>query len=220
MTYRNPYRTPPDDAPSSSDPDELGRLLDLMPASGRMTCKLVSRPEQRGVIDAPFPVPWDQNRLIAINFNLWNQLPRPQRDLLFLRTVSWVTGIRWFKFDLYQGGVAVGLLGTLVELFQGDAMGVVAAGGLTALAGTQIWRKTRSAQTELDADETAIRIALRRSYTEVDAARHLHAAIEAVARLEGRPSLSFTELLRSQNLRAIAGLSPMGVPQNVRNQEG
>jgi hypothetical protein len=185
-----------------------------------MTCKLISRPEQREVIDAPFPVPWNQNRLIAINFNLWNQLPRPQRDLLFLRTVSWVTGIRWLKFDLYQGGVAVGLLGTLVELFQGDAMGVVAAGGLTALAGTQIWRKTRSAQTELEADEAAIRIAQRRNYTEIDAARHLHATIETVARLEGRPSLSFTELLRSQNLRAIAGLSPLGVPQSVRNQEG
>ncbi|HHP7244121.1 MAG TPA: DUF3318 domain-containing protein [Elainellaceae cyanobacterium] len=219
MTYRKPYRTPPDDSPPG-DPDELGRLIDLMPASGRMTCKLISRPEQREVIDAPFPVPWNQNRLIAINFNLWNQLPRPQRDLLFLRTVSWVTGIRWLKFDLYQGGVAVGLLGTLVELFQGDAMGVVAAGGLTALAGTQIWRKTRSAQTELEADEAAIRIAQRRNYTEIDAARHLHATIETVARLEGRPSLSFTELLRSQNLRAIAGLSPLGVPQSVRNQEG
>jgi hypothetical protein len=43
----------------------------------------------------------------------------------------------------------------------------------------------------------------------------LLSAIEAVAAIEGR-SLNFTELLRSQNLRSIAGVSPVGVPDRAR----
>ncbi len=203
--------------PVDSDP-EMGRLLDLMPASGRMLCKLGSQPIQSVVINAELPVPWNRNREVCINFDLWNQMPRPQRDLLFLRTVCWSTGVRWFKPDLYRALTLTGGVGVLVEAAQSDAIGVLVAGGLAALAGTQIWRQSRGTQVELDADEAALQVAQRRGYSEVEAARHLAAAIETVARIEGRPSLSFTELLRTQNLRAIAGLSPVGVPESVRNQ--
>ncbi|XGW00068.1 MAG: DUF3318 domain-containing protein [Leptolyngbya sp. BL-A-14] len=198
------------------NPDfEMRRLLDVMPASGRMVTKLVSKPEQRLVIDSTFPMPWVRDRPIWINFDLWDRLSRPQRDLLILRTVSWLTGVKWFRPSLYQGVVAAGIVGGLVELVQGDPVGIIAAGGLTALAGTQIWRSNRSTQTELDADEAALRVAQRRGYEEGEAARHLLSAIEAVAEIEGRP-LNFTELLRSQNLRSLAGLSPVGVPDRVR----
>jgi hypothetical protein len=220
MTYRKPSRNRQGSpSPTSFESDELGRLIDLMPASGRMWCKISSKPEQDKVIDLEFPLPWNLNRQITINFNLWDQLSRPQRDLVILRTVSWATGIRWLKFDLYQGVAAIGLAGTLVELVQGDIVGVVVAGGLTAFAGTQIWRKNRSVQVELDADEAALLIAQRRGYTDAEAARHLLSAIEAIARLEGRPNLSLTELLRSQNLKAIAGLSPVSVPEQMRQTE-
>jgi hypothetical protein len=40
--------------------------------------------------------------------------------------------------------------------------------------------------------------------------------IETVAQLERRPSLDFTELIRAQNLKAIAGLSAVGVPDTVK----
>jgi hypothetical protein len=65
------------------------------------------------------------------------------------------------------------------------------------------------------ADEAAIRIAQRRGYTESDAAHHLLSALDAIAEIEGRPSLNFTELLRCQNLRAIAGLSTVAVPDRL-----
>ncbi|MCF3424469.1 DUF3318 domain-containing protein, partial [Escherichia coli] len=68
----------------------------------------------------------------------------------------------------------------------------------------------------LNADEAAIRVAQRRGYTETEAAEQLLSAIETVAQLEGRPSLNFTELIRSQNLRALAGLSPVGVPNALK----
>lgn len=195
---------------------EIRRLLDVMPASGRMMTKIVSKPEQRQVIDSSFPLPWNQERPIFINFDLWRRLSKPQRDLLLLRTVSWLTGVKWFKPDVYQGVVLAGLLGAMVELVQGDAVGVVVAGALTAIAGTRIWRITRSQESELNADEAAIRVAQRRGYSEIEAAEHLLSAIEAVAQIEGRPSLDFTELIRCQNLRAIAGLSPVGVPDGLK----
>jgi hypothetical protein len=168
------------------------------------------------VIDAPFPKPWMMERPIWINFELWGDLAEPQRDLLILRTVSWVTSVRWFRPNLYQGVIVAGFLGALIEAVQGDAVGMLAAGSLSAIAGTQIWRDNRSTQKEMDADETALQVALRRGYSNTDAARSLLAAIEAVAEIEGRPSLSFLELLRCQNLRAIAGLSPVGVPADLK----
>jgi hypothetical protein len=197
---------------------EIRRLIELMPASGRMLTKIVSKPQQHTVIESPFPLPWSQERPIYINFDLWRRLPKPQRDLLLLRTVTWLVSVKWFKPDLYQGVVLAGLLGGIVELAQGDAVGVVVATGLSALAGTQIWRGTRSSQSELDADETAIKVATRRGYTETEAAEHLLAGIEAVAKIEGRSGLNFTELLRSQNLRAIAGLSSVGIPDTVKQE--
>jgi Protein of unknown function (DUF3318) len=196
---------------------EIRRLLDVMPASGRMMTKIVSKPEQSKVIDCQFPMPWNQSRPIWINFDLWRRLSKPQRDLLLLRTVSWLIGVKWFKPDVYQGVVVAGLLGGTFQFAQGDGMGIVVAGGLSAIAGYQIWRNSRNSQSQLNADEAAVKIAQRRGYDETEAARHLLAAIEGVAQIEGRP-LNFTELVRSQNLRAIAGLSPVGVPNSIKQE--
>jgi hypothetical protein len=197
---------------------EIRRLLDVMPASGRMLTKIVSKPEQSQVIETNFPVPWSSERPIFINFDLWRQLSKPQRDLLLLSTVSWLIAIKWFKPDVYQGVIVAALLGGVVELVQGDAVGVVVATGLSAIASTQIWKASRSSQSLLDADEAAIRIAQRRGYTETEAAQHLLSALEAIAQIEGRLSINFTELIRCQNLRAIAGLSPVGVPEQLKKE--
>ncbi|WP_353930490.1 DUF3318 domain-containing protein [Okeanomitos corallinicola TIOX110] len=193
---------------------EIRRLLDVMPASGRMMTKIVSKPEQKKVIDAAFPLPWSQERPIYINFDLWRRLTKPQRDLLLLYQVSWLIGIKWIKPDIYQGVVLVGLLGGVIEAAQADILGVVIAGGLSAVAGTRIWKMNQSQEAEITADKTAIRIAQRRNYSEVEAAEHLLTAIETVAKIEGRSGLDFNELIRCQNLRAISGLSPVGIPNN------
>ncbi|MDF5736854.1 MULTISPECIES: DUF3318 domain-containing protein [unclassified Nostoc] len=193
---------------------EIRRLLDVMPASGRMTTKLVSKPQQAKVIDASFPQPWNQARPIYINFDLWHRLTKPQRDLLLLHMVSWLTGVKWFKPDIYQGVVLAGLLGGFLEAAQSDVVGVAVAGGLSAIAAWRIWRTNKSQESELNADAAAIRIAQRRGYSEAEAAQHLLSAIEAVAKIEGHSSLNFTELIRCQNLRAIAGLSPVGMPES------
>ncbi len=195
---------------------EIRRLLDLMPASGRMMTKIVSKPEQRQIIASPLPLPWQQQRQVYINFDLWRRLSKPQRDLLLLSNISWLTGIKWFKPDVYQGVVLAGILGATVELVQSDPVGVVIGAGLSAFASAQIWRNSRSSKVELEADETAIKVAQRRGYSETEAAGYLLSAIETAAQIEKRPSLNFVDLIRCQNLRAIAGLSPVSVPPAER----
>ncbi|MFM2064135.1 MAG: hypothetical protein RLZZ507_3806 [Cyanobacteriota bacterium] len=195
---------------------EIRRLLDVMPASGRMMTKILSKPDQEKVIDAAFPLPWSQERPIYINFDLWRRLTKPQRDLLLLYQVSWLTGVKWLKPDIYQGVVLAGLLGGVVEAAQSDVVGIIIAGGLSALAGVRIWRINQSQASLLKADTTAVFIAQRRGYSEAEAAQHLLTAIETVAKIEGRFGLDFNELIRCQNLRAIAGLSPVGIPDNYQ----
>lgn len=195
---------------------EIDRLLDLMPASGRMLTKLVNKPEQPVVIAAKFPLPWTEIRPITINFDLWEKLPQPQRDLLLLHTVCWLIEIRWVKPNLYSGLAAVGLAGMALELLLADAAGVVTTGGLVAFAGTQIWRKNRNLSALQAADEAAIQVAQRRGYTEADAAKFLLEGIAAAADIEGR-ALSVAELVRSQNLRSIAGISPLNQAETLQN---
>lgn len=198
---------------------ETSRLLDVMPASGRMMTKIVGKPQQPKIIETSFPLPWKNDRTIYLNFDLWMNLPKAQRDLIILRTVSWLCGIKWFKPSLNQGILAVGLVGIISEITEADVVGILVAGGLSAIGLTRIWQSNNSIQTELAADEMAIRVAARRGYEEAEAASYLLKGIENVARIEGRNNFDFTELVRCQNLRAIAGLSPVGVPEKVRKEE-
>jgi hypothetical protein len=62
---------------------EIGRLLDLLPASSRMKLRVIPQPHQTEVLTAPFPWPWRTEWPVSINFQLWQNLTEPQRDLLF-----------------------------------------------------------------------------------------------------------------------------------------
>lgn len=185
---------------------EIRRLLDIMPASGRMMTKIVSKPEQKKVIDADFPLPFINDRPIYINFDLWRKLTKSQRDLILLHQVSWLTAIKWLKPNINQGVVVLGLLGGIFEATQADIIGIAISGGLTALAAVRIWQNNKSQDSLLNADLAAIKIAQRRGYSEVEAASHLLTAITAIAEIERRSGLEFSELIRIQNLRAIANL--------------
>ena len=194
---------------------EIRRLLNVIPASSRMTVKIVSKPKQPKVIDATFPLPWTRERVISINFNFWSSLPQPQRDLLILQKVSWLTQVKWFQPQIYQGVAIAGLVAGVMESAQGDVLGVGVATGLSAMALLRIWRGNKSSELDLNADLAAIAIAQRRGYSETEAAEHLLSAIEAIAGIQKNGSLDFNELIRCQNLRAIAGLSSVGIPKSI-----
>lgn len=193
---------------------EINRLLELMPASGRMYCKIVSNADQPQVIAVKLPRPGQEIRPISINFELWDRLDQLERDLLLLQAVSWLTSIHWFKPDFYHGLVALGSIGLLLELLQTNWAGTITLGGLTAFAFAQVWRKNRSTQVEMLADEKAVKVASRRGYTQAEAAQALAKAIGTIAQIEGRSELTFTEVLRRQNLQAIAAPANLAPPNN------
>ncbi|WP_448527526.1 DUF3318 domain-containing protein [Parathermosynechococcus lividus] len=183
---------------------EIRRLLDLMPASARMRCKLVSRPQQAQVITYRPALPWG-DRPIEINFRLWSRLDTRERDLLILRAVAWFNATGLIKLDLYQGVTVAGALGTVLQFLQADAVGAIVAGGLTAFGALQVWQNTRGVAVEVAADRHALQLAQRRGYSETEAAAALLAAIEHVATLERRPVLEVNDLIRTQNLRQLVG---------------
>lgn len=193
---------------------EISRLRELMPASARMKTKLMLNDRQLNVIKAEFPRPWQQAHAVSINLDLWHQLSVSDRDLLFLRTVCWVTLANLLKPNWYQAVTGAGLAGGVVELLQGDAVGVVAAVGVAALAGWQIWRGVNGPQIDIAADDKAVQVAQRRGYEQSDAAAALIRAIEAVPTLEGRQVLTVNELIRCQNLRVQTGRSEFPVPES------
>ncbi|MBD0268461.1 MAG: DUF3318 domain-containing protein [Cyanobacteria bacterium Co-bin8] len=196
------------------DPNaEINRLRDLMPASGRMKTRLMLSESQPGLISADVPRPWNQTHPVTLNLALWQQLTEPQRDLLFLRTICWVTAVNLLRPSWYQGLAATGIVGTLFELSQGDAVGVLTAAGLATLAGVQLWRTSRGVRVETAADEKAVEVAQRRGYTAAEAAQALLTAIETVPSIEGRSGLNAIDLIRCQNLRSLAGFSPAPLPE-------
>lgn len=197
------------------DPNaEINRLRELMPATGRMKTRLQLNDAQPRLIGAAVPRPWQTTYPITLNLRLWEQLTQPQRDLLFLQTLCWVITVNLVKPDWYQGLAAVGLLGGLFELSRGDALGLVAAAGLTTFAGLRIWRTHQGIQADIAADEKAVQIAQRRGYTQAEAAQALLTALEAVPRIEGRSGLSATDLVRCQNLRTLVGLAAAPLPKS------
>jgi Protein of unknown function (DUF3318) len=198
------------------DPNsEINRLRELMPATGRMKTRLLLDDSQPCLITAAVPRPWQATHPISLNLSRWQQLSLPQRDLLFLRTVCWVIATNLLRPDWYQGLALTGLAGTLFELGRGDALGLVAAAGLTAFSGVQIWRSSHGITAEMAADQKAVEVAQRRGYSQAEAAAALIGALEALPQAENR-SLKVSELVRCQNLRSLADLAVAPLPSHRR----
>lgn len=195
--------------------EEISRLRDLLPASWRMTTSIKSKPEQLEAISSSQILPWTKGIQIGINFRLWRQLAEAERDLLVLHNISWRLQTKWLQTGAYQGVAAMSLVGGIVEAVQGDVTGIAIAILLGTIGINQIVRGNKSSQVQVQADNEAIEIAQKRGYGEAEAARALLEAIPAAARLMGRNTPEFTELIRCQNLRAIAGLSKTPIPDGV-----
>ncbi|PZU93712.1 MAG: hypothetical protein DCE90_16165 [Pseudanabaena sp.] len=197
--------------------EEIARLRDLLTASWRMQTAIKSKPEQIELISSSEILPWQKGTQVNINFRLWRQLPEAERDLLLLHEISWREQTKWFQVGVYQGVAAMALLGGVVESLQGDVTGIAIAFLLGTVGVNQVLRANKSSQVKLAADKEAIAIAQKRGYREAEAAKAMLEAIPNAARLSGRSSPEFTELIRCQNLRAIAGLSKTTVPETSTN---
>ena len=197
--------------------EEIARLRDLLPASWRMTTSIKSKPEQIELISSSQILPWAKGTEIEINFRLWRQLVEAERDLLLLREISWRQQTKWLQVGIYQGVGAMAVVGGIVESVQGDVTGIAIAILLGTIGINQILRGNKSSQVQVLADNEAIAVAQKRGYGEAEAAKALLEAIPAAANLSGRDKPEFTELIRCQNLKAIAGLSKTTIPDKSIN---
>ncbi len=195
--------------------EEIARLRDLLPASWRMTTSIKSKPELSKPIASLPILPWQKGTQVNIDFRLWRQLPEAQRDMLLLYEVSWRQQTKWLQTGAYQGVAAIAIVGGIIETVQGDVTGIAIALLLGTIGINQILRTNQSSQVQVQADNEAIEIAQKRNYSQIEAARALLEAIPAIARLMGRSTPEFTELIRCQNLRAIAGLSKTTIPDTI-----
>ncbi len=195
--------------------EEIARLRDLLPASWRMTTSIKSKPEQSKPITSLPILPWQKGTQINIDFRLWRQLPEAQRDMLLLYEVSWRQQTKWLQTGSYQGVAAIAIVGGIIETVQGDVTGIAIALLLGTVGINQILRTNKSSQVQVQADNEAIEIAQKRNYSQVEAARALLEAIPGIARLMGRNTPEFIELIRCQNLKAIAGLSKTTIPDKI-----
>ena len=195
--------------------EEIARLRDLLPASWRMTTSIKSKAELSKPIASLPILPWQKGTQVNVDFRLWRQLPEAQRDMLLLYEVSWRQQTKWLQTGVYQGVAAIALIGGIIETVQGDVTGIAIALLLGTIGINQILRTHKSSQVQVQADNEAIEIAQKRNYSQVEAARALLEAIPAIARLMGRSTPEFTELIRCQNLRAIAGLSKTTISDTI-----
>jgi hypothetical protein len=159
-------------------------------------------------------LPWQKGTKININFRLWRQMAESHRDLLLLQEISWRQQTRWLQTGAYQGVAASALVGGIIEAMQGDVTGMAIAMLLGTIGINQILRNNKGSQITIKADREAIEIAQKRGYREDEAARGLLEAIPMAAKLAGRDQPEFTELIRCQNLKAIAGLSKTTMPES------
>jgi hypothetical protein len=194
---------------------EILRLRDLLPASWRMHTEIKGGRDQNQVINSKAITPWNSAIKIYISFGLWFKLTESQRDLLFIREVSWRQTSKWFKLETYQLATLAAVIFTIPEVVQFDPAGMSLGFLFTTVAVKQVLKQTKSSKVQVDADNEAIAVAQTRGYTEVNAARSLLDAIKIVAKLENRGAPDFVDLIRCQNLRAIGGLSAVGVSGNL-----
>ncbi|MFN3926628.1 MAG: DUF3318 domain-containing protein [Pseudanabaenaceae cyanobacterium] len=194
---------------------ETARLKDLLPASWRMRTTIKPSLVPYQVITSSALPPWRNPLKVEINFALWSELALVERDLLFLREVSFDHQRNWLKFGVFQSLFILSLVGSLLQFNQGDLTGTAIALGLGSVSAWQVWRQTQGVAVQLSADWEAIQVAERRGYTQTTAAQALLASMARVAEIEGRTTPDFVELIRSQQLKVLAGLSDISIPSEV-----
>ena len=196
--------------------EEISRLRDLLPASWRMTTAIKPQ-EEMELISSSQILPWQKGTQVLINFRLWRQLPESYRDMLLLHEISWREQTRWVQLGVYHGVTALSVIGGIVETVEGDVTGIAIALLLGTIGINQILRSHKSSQMRVQADNEAIAVAQKRGYREIEAAKAMLEAIPAAAKVSGRSIPEFTELIRCQNLKAIAGISKSTIPNTAIN---
>lgn len=199
MSYSDYYTSP------GLDPQEVDRLLDLLPASMRDHVQILIAPDsQRSVIKGRRQLPWQRQMRLYIKPYEWQQFTPNQRASLFLHKVGYYSRNNSRQLDFYMAIVALGGLSLVFEAAQQDPVGVTVSGGLSGLALWQLRRDQTSDRRLLAADAYAVDRLVLRGVPRLQAVEALGQALHVEARLEGRSGNDLLDVLRYQNLKRLA----------------
>ncbi len=120
---------------------------------------------------------------IQIDMPKWDQLAIDQRNLLFWHEVARIQADTIPKDGWEMAALAIGLGGTVGELWVQDGLLLVLALGLSGVAGFRLYQKNnseRSLKEATEADEKAISLATRFGYTLPNAYKSLGSALKTL----------------------------------------
>jgi hypothetical protein len=178
-------------------PPELQAWVKVIQADG-VRPKLISCEEAGG-----------DEVVILVDMPKWERLPEDQRNLLFWHEVARIQNDNVPKDGWEIAALAVGLGGAVGELWVQNGALFLAAVAVCAVAGFQLWRKgtgKKDIRRLIEADQGAIRLALKNGYKLPDAYKSLGTALKTLlSQAKGRQKVILEarlEALRADAARA------------------
>jgi len=162
---------------------EFRRLQGLLPGEMRGWVTIVPATAMNPPVITAEEVDKDQVE-VQIDPVRWEQLALDQRNLLFWHEVARIQNDSLPKEGWEMAALAIGLGGTVGELWVQDTLLLLLSLGLTGFAGYRLWRrhqKQNALKLAFQADEQAIRLATQYGYSLPNAYKSLGSALKLLA---------------------------------------
>jgi hypothetical protein len=185
---------------------EARRLEGLLPPELQAWVKVISADGVRPKLVTSEEAGGDEV-VILIDMLRWERLAEDQRNLLFWHEVARVQNDTIPRDGWEVAALAIGLGGAVGELWVQNGLLFMLALGICAVAGFQLWRKgstKRDIKDLTEADQGAIKLALRNGYAMPAAYKSLGSALKILIR-ESNQRRERTKLeMRLETLRSEA----------------
>jgi Protein of unknown function (DUF3318) len=167
---------------------ESRRLNELLPSELQAWVKIMAADGVRPKLIASEEAGRDEV-VILLDMLRWERLAEDQRNLLFWHEVSRVQNDTVSRDGWEVAALAVGLGGAVGELWVQNGLLFMLAVGVCGVAGFQLWRRGTSkkdVRNLIEADQGAIRLAVRSGYALPTAYRSLGSALKILASEAGK----------------------------------
>ncbi|MCY7331126.1 MAG: DUF3318 domain-containing protein [Pseudanabaena sp. CAN_BIN31] len=159
---------------------EIRRLQDLLPPELQAWVKVLNADGVRPPLIACEEAGGDEV-VILVDMVRWERMAEDQRNLLYWHEVSRIQNDAVPKDGWEVAALAIGLGGAVGELWVQNGLLFVLALGICGVAGFQLWRKgtgKKDIRNLIEADQGAIRLAVRNGYPLPAAYKSLGSALK------------------------------------------
>jgi hypothetical protein len=159
---------------------EIRRLQDLLPPELQAWVKVLNADGVRPPLISCEEAGGDEV-VVLVDMVRWERMPEDQRNLLYWHEVARIQNDAVPKDGWEVAALAIGLGGAVGELWVQNGLLFVLALGICGVAGFQLWRKGTSKKdirNLIEADQGAIRLAVRNGYPLPAAYKSLGSALK------------------------------------------